>query len=269
MKSTFWKLSIASIFFSAMVSAQTFQGTLRGRVVDPNGAITANAKITLTGEATEVARTTVTNGDGEYTFASVTPATYTVVVEAAGFKKLEQKGVSIATQAAVTLDLQLELGQVSDEVTVTSEAPPLQTADASTGQLIDTQQINDLPLLGRNPFLTGKLAQSVVFAGNPTFTRMQDQNGNSQFSIAGGPLRTNNYLLDGISITDSNNRAVILPSPEAVQELKVQASTYDAEVGRTGRRDFQHLASLRQQRAAWQRGGPYPRDGLAGQHLLR
>jgi hypothetical protein len=241
MKRILWKLSLFSVLVAAVLSAQTFQGTLRGRVVDPNGAVTASAKITLIDEGTQVARSTVTNGDGEYTFASVTPATYTVVVEAAGFKKLDQKGVSIATQAAVTLDLQLELGQVSEEVTVTSEAPPLQTADASTGQLISTQQIDDLPLLGRNPFLTGKLAQSVVFAGNPTFTRMQDQNGNSQFSIAGGPLRTNNYLLDGISITDSNNRAVILPSPEAVQELKVQASTYDAEVGRTGGGTFNTL----------------------------
>jgi hypothetical protein len=241
MKSTFWKVSILALLVSAVAVAQTFQGALRGRIVDPNGAVTASAKITLTDEGTQIARSTVTNSDGEYTFASVTPATYTVTVEAPGFKKLEQKGVAVATQAAVTLDLQLELGQVSEEVTVTSEAPPLQTADASTGQLINTQQIDDLPLLGRNPFLTGKLAQSVVFAGNPTFTRMQDQNGNSQFSIAGGPLRTNNYLVDGISIADSNNRAVILPSPEAVQELKVQASTYDAEVGRTGGGTFNTL----------------------------
>ncbi|MBV9771008.1 MAG: TonB-dependent receptor [Bryobacterales bacterium] len=241
MKSTLWRLSIVGIFLSAFAGGQTFQGTLRGRVVDPNGATTANAKLTLTDQGTQISRTTVTNGEGEYTFASVTPATYTVTVEASGFKTMEQKGVAIATQASVTLDLQLELGQISEEVTVTSETPPLQTADASTGQLINTQQVTDLPLLGRNPFLTGKLAQSVVFAGNPTFTRMQDQNGNSQFSIAGGPLRTNNYLVDGISIADSNNRAVILPSPEAVQELKVQASTYDAEVGRTGGGTFNTL----------------------------
>jgi len=70
---------------------------------------------------------------------------------------------------------------------------------------------------------------------------MQDQNGNSQVSIAGGPVRTNNYMVDGISIADSTNRAVILPSPEAVQELKLQASTYDAEVGRTGGGTFNTL----------------------------
>src|SRR3984957_6931695 len=139
MKRTFWKLPILAFLVSAIAFAQTFQGTLRGRVVDPNGAVTASAKITLTDEGTQTARGTVTNADGDYTFASLTPATYTVTVEAAGFKKLEQKGVSVATQAAVTLDLQLELGQVSEEVTVTSEAPPLQTADAATGPPINPQ----------------------------------------------------------------------------------------------------------------------------------
>ncbi len=149
--------------------------------------------------------------------------------------------MAVSTQTAITVDLALELGQVSDSVNVTAEAPLLQAADGSTGQVIDSQKITDLPILGRNVFFTGKLAQAVVFVANPKFARMQDQNGNSQVSIAGGPLRTNNYLLDGISITDSNNRAVILPSPEAVQELKLQASTYDAEASRSGGGAFNTL----------------------------
>lgn len=241
MNNSLAKVSIVMAALASSVVSQTFQGTLRGRVVDPRGSATANAQITIRDEATGLVRSTLTNDQGEYTFASLTPATYTVTVQAPGFKKVERKGVSVGTQASVTIDLQLELGEVSQEVTVTSEAPPLQTADASTGQDINTQKITDLPLLGRNPFLMGKLAQGVVFTGNPQFTRMQDQNGNSQVSIAGGPLRTNNYMVDGISIADSNNRAVILPSPEAVQELNVQVNTYDAEVGRTGGGTFNTL----------------------------
>jgi hypothetical protein len=228
------KRFILAVVLSALTFAQTFQGTLRGRIVDPGGASVQGTKVTITDEATNVSRGTVTNDQGEYVFTSLTPATYTLTTAASGFRSLERKGLVISTQAVVAVDLTLELGQVSESVNVTADAVLLQTADASTGQAIDTQQITDLPLLGRNPFLTGKLAQSVVFVGNPQFTRMQDQNGNSQVSIAGGPLRTNNYMVDGISIADSNNRAVILPSPEAVQELKVQASTFDAEVGRTG-----------------------------------
>src|SRR5207244_4114473 len=91
-----------------------------------------------------------------------------------------------------------------------------------------------LPNLGRNPFMLSRLSQNVVLGGNPKFNRMQDQSGSSQISIAGGPVAGNNYLLDGISITDSTNRAVIIPSIESVQEVKIQANTYDAEVGRTG-----------------------------------
>jgi hypothetical protein len=235
------KLFLFVLLISGLAFAQSFQGSLRGRITDPKLALTPNAKLTITDETTKLSRSSVTNDQGEYVFTAVTPATYTISVEAPGFKRLERAGVQISTQAAVTVDLQLELGEVTEQVNVTAEAPALQTADASTGQLIDSQKITDLPILGRNPFFMGKLAQTVVFVGNPKFARMQDQNGNSQASIAGGPLRTNNYLVDGISITDSNIRAVILPSPEAVQELKLQASTYDAEVGRTGGGTFNTL----------------------------
>lgn len=235
------KIFVLAGLFSVLTFAQTFQGSLRGRVVDATNTATSGAKIIIIDEATKVNRLTVSNEQGEYVFTSVTPATYTVVAEAAGFKTLERPRVIVSTQANITLDLQLEVGQVSEQITVTEETPPLQTADASTGQVIDSQKITDLPILGRNPFFTAKLAQSVVFVANPKFARMQDQNGNSQVSIAGGPLRTNNYLVDGISIADSTNRAVILPSPEAVQELKLQVSTFDAEVGRTGGGTFNTL----------------------------
>ena len=235
------KLFAIAVLISSLAFSQSFQGSLRGRVVDPKGAATPQAKVRVTDEATSLSRATITNDEGEYTFAALAPATYTVVVEATGFKRLERRGVAVSTQTAITVDLALELGQVSESVNVTAEAPLLQAADGSIGQVIDSQKITDLPILGRNVFYTGKLAQAVVFVANPKFARMQDQNGNSQVSIAGGPLRTNNYLLDGISITDSNNRAVILPSPEAVQELKLQASTYDAEASRSGGGAFNTL----------------------------
>ena len=222
------------VLYSALTLAQTFQGTLRGRVLDPTGNATVGTKVTITDEGTQVSRTTVTNDQGEYVFSAVTPALYTLTAEAPGFKKSERRGIDIAAQAAVAIDVTLEIGAVTESVNVTAETPALQTADASTGQVIDAQKLTDLPILGRNPFFMAKLAENVVLTGNVKFARMQDQNGNAQTSIAGGPIRTNNYLVDGISVTDVTNRATILPSPEALQEMKLQASTYDAEVGRTG-----------------------------------
>lgn len=222
------------VLFSAMLWGQSFQGSLRGRIMDPKGAIIPLAKLTILNENTSAARATITSDQGEYTFAALTPATYTLIAEAPGFKRSERKGVVISTQTALTIDLTLELGQVTEQVNVVAESPLIDTADASTGQVIDSQKLVDLPNLGRNPFMLSKLSEGVVQVGNPKFNRMQDQSGSSQISIAGGPVRGNNYTLDGISITDSTNRAVIIPSQESVQEMKVQANTYDAEMGRTG-----------------------------------
>ncbi len=214
--------------------AQSVSGSLRGSVVDQAGASIVNAKVTLLEEATGVSRSTLSSNAGEYVFVNINPNTYSVIVEQAGFKKTERKGVVVATQQYVTLDLKLDVGDVTQSIMVTEETPLLESASASTGQVIDRQKLIDLPNLGRNPFMMSRLAPTVVQVGNPAYARMQDQSGSSQISIVGGPVRGNNYLLDGIPITDFSNRAIIVPSLEAVEEMKVQISTYDAEMGRTG-----------------------------------
>jgi hypothetical protein len=220
---------------AVLMSGQAFQGALRGRISDSNDAVVPLAKVTMIDQATSVASSTLTNEQGEYSFPVVNPGTYVLQVEAPGFKKLEQKGIVISTQTAIVQDGKLELGQVSETVNVSADAAPLlETAEASTGQLLNREMLEDLPNLGRNPFILARLSEAVVWTGNPKFDRMEDQSGSSQLSIAGGPTQANNYTLDGIAITDSTNRAVIIPSQEAVEEVKVQANTYDAEMGRTG-----------------------------------
>ncbi len=228
------RFSCLLLLCAALAAAQSFQGSLRGRVVDPNGAVIPDAKITVVDEGTQLRRVTLTTTEGEYIFSSLMPATYTVVAEASGFKRLQNVGIQVITQSTVTVDLKMELGQVSESINVMGESALVETANASNGQAIDRQKFIDLPNLGRNPFMLSKLSESVVQVGNPKFNRMQDQSGSSAISIAGGPVRGNNYTLDGISITDSTNRAVIIPTLEAVEEMKVQSNTYDSEIGRTG-----------------------------------
>lgn len=228
------RLVCTVLLFSALVWAQSFQGSLRGRVTDPKDAVVPVAKITLVEEATSVASTTVTNDKGEYSFPVLNPGTYTLVVEAPGFKKAEHKGITIVTQTANTEDVKLDIGQVTETIDVTAEAELLNVSEASTGTDIDRQKLEDIPNLGRDPFMLARLSEGVVWTGNPKFDRMEDQSGQSSVSIAGGPTQTNNYTLDGVSITDSTNRAVIIPSMEGVEEMKVQANTYDASMGRTG-----------------------------------
>jgi hypothetical protein len=227
-----WTLSF--LLLAASLFGQSFQGGIRGLVTDAGGGAVAGAKVSLVDEGTNSTRATLTNESGEYVFSGLVPATYSVSAESPSFKKSERKGVSLGTQQFLTIDMKLEVGQVTESVMVTEEVPVIETANASAGQLIDRQKLIDLPNLGRNPFMMAKVAQNVVAVGNPRFNRMQDQSGSSQISLAGGPVRGNNYLLDGIPITDSVNRAVIIPTLEAVQEVKVQANTYDAEMGRTG-----------------------------------
>ncbi len=227
-------LGLLLSILQAVLYAQNYQGAVRGTASDASGAAIGGVKITLTDQATNVSRSTVTNNQGEYVFTSLEPATYSVTAESPNFKKFIRRDVTVATQSSVTADLQLELGTVSQSIEVTEEAPQLESSNASNGQVIDGQKLTDLPNLGRNPFLFAKLSTNVVPVGDPRFNRFQDQSGSSQISIAGGPIRGNNYTIDGVPITDSENRAVIIPSIEGTQEMKLQENTYDATMGRTG-----------------------------------
>ena len=206
--------------------SQSYQGGVRGVIQDPGGAVIAGAKVALQNQASNVARTVLSNAQGEYVFSALEPASYNLQAEAAGFKRFERKDVVVGTQEFLTLDLKLELGSTTESVMVTAEVALIETSNASNGQVIDSQKIADLPNLGRNVFLLSKLSTNVVPVGDPRFNRFQDQSGSSQISIAGGPIRGNNYLIDGIPVTDSTNRAVIIPAVEATQEMKLQTGTY-------------------------------------------
>lgn len=225
---TLWATCLSTL------GAQNFVGGIRGLIRDPSDHVVTESRVTLLNEATGASRATLSNGLGEYVFSQVEPATYSLFAEAPGFKKAEHKGVVINTQEFVTLDIKMEVGQVTESVMVTAEVPVIENSNASNGQVITDQQIADLPNLGRNVFLLSKLSNNVVAAGDPRFNRFQDQSGSSQISVGGGPIRGNNYFIDGIPVTDATNRAVIIPTTESVQEMKVQTGTYDATMGRTG-----------------------------------
>src|SRR5580704_18030732 len=113
------RLVCTFLVFSALVWGQAFQGSLRGRVTDPKDSIVPLAKVTVIEQATSVASSTVTNQQGQYSFPALNPSTYTLVVEAPGFKKLEKKDIIISTQSAVETDAVLEIGAVTETINVT------------------------------------------------------------------------------------------------------------------------------------------------------
>ena len=213
-------------------------GAVRGIVSDGVGASVEKATVTLRSAATKIARTTISNNAGEYVFSAVEPGTYTVEVAQPGFKRLERANVVIESGNTNVLDLGLQVGAATESVEVTAIEALVDSGTSYNGQLIDSQKLQNLPNPGRNPFLFSKLDNSVTPVGDPRFVRFQDQSGSSTISIGGAPMSSNNYLIDSIPITDFSNRAVIIPSIEAVDEVKVQANTYDAELGRTSGGNF-------------------------------
>jgi hypothetical protein len=219
---------------SATVYGQNYQGGLRGAVKDAAGAVVPGVEVTLTNEETNTARAVVTNSDGEYSFANVLPGVYTLTATKTGYKKHEHKTLRIGTQEFITLDVALEVGQTTESVTISSDAPALESSNPSIATTLETRALQDLPTPARNVFFLAVTTPGVVPTGDPQFVRQQDQTNSSLLSLGGGPRRANNYTIDGVSITDLRNRAVFIPSIESVHEVRVQVSTYDAEMGRTG-----------------------------------
>jgi trimeric autotransporter adhesin len=216
-----------------LVFGQGFQGGLRGAVKDSGGVI-PGVEVTLTNEATNIARSTTTNERGEYVFTNVDPGTYKLRAVLTGYKTVEQPSIRIGTQQFLTLDVTMEVGRLEENITVTASAPLIETSNASQGTVLDTQALQTLPAPGRNAFMIGTTVPTVVPSGDTQFNRQQDQTNASLISLGGGTRRGNNYTLDGVPITDLRNRMSANPTIEALDDVKVQVHTYDAEMGRTG-----------------------------------
>jgi hypothetical protein len=216
------------------VHAQNNYGTVRGRVTDASGAVIPNANVILTNDGTEIARFTHTNQAGDYFFSAVEPGTYTVVITAKDFKKTEHNGITVDLEQTATIDEFLAVGTAGETVEVTGSEPLIDTATASEGQLIAEDQVQELPNQGRNPFTVDKLDNNVTPVGDPRFVRYEDQNGTDSQSISGAPIGANTYVVDGIPISTSTGGVTFVPAVEAVSDVKIQANTYDAELGRTG-----------------------------------
>lgn len=225
--------AVTTLVVPSGVYAQSSQGGLRGTVKDAQSVIPGVA-VTLINESTNVSRETTTNESGEYSFPALDPSSYTVRVALQGFKTFERKGVRVSTQQFVGLDVTLEIGAIAETITVTGDAPLIETTNASTGGVVDQQTLQSIPTAGRSVFLMATLEPTVQSSENSHWNRMQDQQGNSGVSMGGGPVRSNNFLVEGFPVTDLRNRASTNPSMEAVGEMKVQVHTYDAEMGRTG-----------------------------------
>lgn len=214
--------------------AQTFQGGVRGKIQDADGGVIPGVAVTLRNEETGLGRRTESNAAGEYSFANLQPGTYSLRAELEGFNSFVSEELLVGISVFLVLDAVLQVGDFTEVVTVTGETPLVENGTASVSSTIDRTQIEALPTPGRNVFIMAVTTPNVVHTGNPVWVKQSDQTNSSLLSLGGGPLRGNNYTVDGVSMTDLRNRSVIIPIFEAIQEMKVQTNTYDAEMGRTG-----------------------------------
>ncbi|MGH9675132.1 MAG: carboxypeptidase regulatory-like domain-containing protein, partial [Bryobacteraceae bacterium] len=213
--------------------AQEFRGTITGRVVDAQQGVVVGAKISATNADTGARFETVTGGDGQYTLPFLQPGEYRITAEAQGFKRYIREGVRVVTNDRRALDINLELGQIAETVTVTAETSLLETSSASLGQVITARQIENMPMNGRTPLVLAQLAFGVTPASDPRFYRPFDNAGPSGFSMGGAPAQTNELLLDGAPDTTRNMRVAYNPPVDGVEEVKVETFMADAAYGHT------------------------------------
>src|SRR3984957_18869659 len=222
------------MFQSRSAFGQVDEGAITGTVLDASGAVVPNATVTLLNTDQGITLENKTNASGGYTFSPVRVGHYTVTVTAQGFAKTTQTNLTVNVAQFLQVNVQLKLGAATETVEVNTAPPLLQTEEASVGQVIGQQEVNNLPLNGRNFTFLAQLGAGMQ-------TPQADTRGNAAsgaFSANGLRPAQNNYLLDGID-NNSNNvdflngtNYVILPPVDAIQEFKVQTSDYSAQLGR-------------------------------------
>src|SRR3954464_6807263 len=228
-------LITAVLFMPSWVCAQAYFGTVSGELTDASGAVIPGATVTLLDEEKGFNFAATTDSSGRYLFRSVAPGLYSVTADAKGFAKVTSARFKVDVNENATTNLKLKVGAASQTVEVGAQSQTIQTEDAETGQVVNRRYINDLPLIDRNVVALTSLA--------PGVTEMDDQCGadctGTNFVSNGSRGSTADILMDGASVTNSEpnggiTAATYLPSPEAVEEFKVEQTNFSAEYGFSG-----------------------------------
>jgi hypothetical protein len=238
-----------TLLFLALVACVTFlagapsafaqttgSATLRGTVKDPRGAVVSGATVTLINEQTKDERKATTSNEGSYVFSALRPATYTLKVEARGFKTVVEPGVAVETSGTRAFDVAMELGQPTETVTVTATADQLQTETGAKENIISAKQIDNLSIVSRSAVELLRILPGVVAPDETDLEQtgfLSGANNSASYHVNGLRGEENNVMIDGSRMIDigANNGSAITANPDMVQEVKVQTSNYAAEHG--------------------------------------
>ncbi|MEA2541989.1 MAG: hypothetical protein QOH35_3355 [Acidobacteriaceae bacterium] len=226
------------VLLCGTIQAQSSYGSSVGTITDSSGAVVPGAAVTLTNIDTGDRRTATTNAGGDYQFVNLPPGNYKVDVAATGFKHFTRTNVLVLVQGSTRVDAVLELGDVNQTVEVTSQAPLLETQQATVGQAVAGRAVTELPLNGRDVFNLLALAPGVVpqgqaLNGNPVTSGLSTFAwGNYQ--ISGGIPNTGATFIDGAPINSGYiNSVALVPTQDSVQEFRVESNNISPEYGGT------------------------------------
>lgn len=210
------------LVFATIANAQEFRATLNGRVTDPQDLAVAGATVQALNTNTNEASSGTTDSHGNFTIPFLRPGTYSVNVQHAGFKQYTRDGLTLEVAQTATLAIQLQMGATTEVVSVTAEAPLLETSTADRGGVVDSQRVTELPLNARNPFMLGAMMSGVTFRGSAIWQRPFDNGAIAEWSINGSRQRQNEFLMDGApnNAQAGGNNVAYVPIVDAVQEFK-------------------------------------------------
>lgn len=234
MRAAFLLCSIAVLLYGGTNAlAQEFRGTISGKVTDASGAVVPGASVTMTKTQTAAVSKTVSDGSGEYVVPFLAPGSYKIAVESTGFEQTVRTGIALESGQHAIIDLVLKVGSASQTVRVSEQAPLINTANASIGQVITTKEVADLPLNGRTPMMLAELSIGVLATSQPSQVHPFDNNAAAAWSIGGAPAQTSEILLDGAPDEMWSGALAYSPPEDAVQEVTVRAFDTDAAFGHT------------------------------------
>ncbi len=225
-----WALTLALPAISLL--AQQESGTILGTVTDPQDAAVIGAQVSIRNVDTGVVKNTPVTSTGQYSVPFLVPGNYSVTASAGGFKKTIRTGIILRVADQLVIDIKLEVGTISDSVTVSASGPVVDSATTTLGQVIESRRIVDLPLNGRDPTALAALAPGVI----PPAAPLTAAQGGTIPSINGGNTSTSTVTVDGATDVNPRSTSYLLlytPNVDAVEEFKVQTNSMSAEYGRT------------------------------------
>jgi len=211
---------------------QVTTAAVRGAVTDEQGAAIAGAEVTMTNVETGFSRTTTTGSDGEYTFPDLPLGRFKIQATHAGFKAVEQTGITLHANDSLVINVGLKVGAISEQVTVEASPVAVETTNGELSGLIQASQVAELPLNGRNFMQLLTLVPGVAPAEAFSVTN-KGLKGASDVSISGGPSNGNQWLVDGANNNDTGSQRTILiyPSVDSIEEFKIERNSYGPEFG--------------------------------------